>query len=368
MAVSISGKTSKERQKTIAEGIKPYLLVSSPFSVWEPVEKMDYRVGRSTRCLTANDVESRYVQGRYPKSDMHILRAVHSYGYSTLQAVSKLLEYWKTKEEEESRISGRPALCIPVSDNHSLWGRLTSLCHEGVLVCHQYFANEEYRNKYEEDKSRYRSIFNVNGIGVGMYKTVLQDGTISYDTRLQYLNEEEVFRRVMNGNMTACFLSNPFLMGVRFSVVHSVSYKKINLLSVLKMSADGKENSDSKVCKLILESITVKTNPIVIKKDERILWIKNRIKELKLVLDDYRKEQPSYIIFCAEDAEGISYIADCIKKVDINLFRYSLFTTGTILEQKNAINQPEKLSECFLEFKIDDDLDIVGATGYYFLD
>lgn len=369
MAISNNEKTSKDRQLSITEGIKPYLLISSPFSVWEPIEKMDYRVGRVTRCLTANDVESRHIQGRYPKSDMHILRAVHSFGYCTLQAASRLLEYWKRKDEEQAKLINRPALCIPDSDTSSLWNRLTSLCHEGVLVCHQFFANETYRDNYEADKGRYRNIFNVNGIGAGMYKTTLQDKSITYDNRQQYLNEEEVFRRVMNGNMTASFLRNPFLLGVRFSVVQQVGNKKIPLLSVLKMSANGKEDNDSKVCKLILESVTVKTNPIVITRDARILWIQNRMKELKIVLDEYRKEQPTYIILCAEDANGINIIKECIKSIDINMLRYCLFTTGTILEQKDVLGHPEKLYECFMEFKEDNNgFNIVGATGYYFLD
>jgi len=77
----------------------------------------------------------------------------------------------------------------------------------------------------------------------------------------------------------------------------------------------------------------------------------------------------TYILICAEDAAGINVIRGCIASVAPEMFQYCLITTGTILEVKRTIQEPENLSESFLEFvqKESGEYTLQGATGYYFL-
>jgi len=367
-----SVRTNKDRQLSIVEGIKPYLVVAAPYSVWNP-EAMDFRVARMTRTLTSSEIENRYLQGKYPISDMHILRAIHYFGFASMPAIEKLLQYWRDKDVIEAKRGEREQLCIPpVLGKGRMWGRLETLCQNGVVACHEFFVNPSFRsidhNTYESGIANKGTqpwrIFSVTGTGAAMYRTALQDKTVSYDQRDRYLGEDEVFRRVMCANMVASFLDSPYLSHVRFAYKQSVGRKWVPLLAVLEMQPEG----GGKDCRLLMESITVWTNPRVVTHDARIRSICERLKDLRDVLEESRKDLPTFLLICAEDARGIETIRSCIAKTDPEMFQFCLITTGTILEAKQTIQKPNRLAESFLEFHIlGGKAALQGATGYYFL-
>lgn len=366
-------RTIREKQMSIVERIKPYLLITSPYSVWNP-EIMDFRVAQMTRTLTNNEIENRYLQGKYTPSDMYILRAIHYFGYAAVPAIEKLLQFWKRKDEEEAKKTGRELLCIP-SGYGRLWSRLEMLCKNGVIACHEFFPPQQYRKvvakSFGNDSEKLEGkangqmrpmrLYSVTGNGAAMYRTMLQENVVSFDTRERYLGPDEIFRRVMCANMVASFLDNEYLSKVRFSYKTMAGRKTIQILSIIEMRA----GNIGKDCRILMESITVHTNPRVVTKEHRVNDIRNRIAELKCALDESMKEMPTYILICAEDAAGIGVIHSCIEQIDPGMFRYCLITTGTVLEVKQTIMEPQKLAESFLEF--DQSGNLQGATGYYFL-
>lgn len=364
-----SVRTNKDRQLSIVEGIKPYLVVASPYSVWNP-EAMDFRVAQMTRTLTSVEIENRHLQGKYPISDMHILRAIHYFGFASMPAIDKLLQYWREKDAIEAKQEEREQLCIPALGKGRMWGRLETLCKNGVVACHEFYVNPSFRaidnNTYESGSSNIqpRRIFSATGTGVAMYRIALQDKMVLYDQRDRYFGEDEVFRRVMCANMVASFLDSPYLSHVRFVYKQQVGRKWVQLLAVLEMHPEG----GGKDCRLLMESLTVWTNPRVVTHDARIRSVCERLKELRDVLEVSQKDLPTYLLICAEDAKGIETIRSCIAKTDPMMFQYCLITTGTVLEAKQTIANPNKLAESFLEFNISGgNATLQGATGYYFL-
>lgn len=357
-------RTVRERQLAVQEAVKSYLTVPSPYSAWEPIEKMNLHISKTTHILTVNEIEGRYIMGAYPKSDMYIVRAIHNYGHCTKGAAAALIRYWKKKDMEEAGEKKREELAIPqVENNDAFWSRIVALCQGGLLVRHEFWTNEIYRTL--ETVERPRTILSATGIAVNMYKTVLQDNLVAYNVRQTFASEDEIFRKVSNSILTAAFLNSPFLTGVRFCVSQQVGRTRVQFLSVLKMASDGKSENP---CKIICESLSLYTNPKVITRENRAKGFFNRIKELSEAVEEIRKTEPAtYIAFCLEDMWSIQYLKDCIKQINPMMFRYCMVTTGTVLEGYKVLNHPENLANCFLEFDTKQQYALVGVTGYYFI-
>ena len=206
-------KTVKERQEQIQSNLVKLLNLPSAYSVWD-AQKMDYKLSRTTRLLTVGEIELNHMAGKYAKSDMHILRAVHALGYATKAHILALLRYWKKCDERDALETGRERLNIPELTDKELWTRIIELCRYGVLVRHEFLPSDEIRKPTDTA----RSIFNVSASGASMYKTILSDSTLSFDQRLSYMNEEDVFRYVLTGMSVASILASPYVCSVRFGV------------------------------------------------------------------------------------------------------------------------------------------------------
>lgn len=358
MAVTES-KTVKDRQEQIQANLAQLLNMPSAYSVWD-AQKMDYKLSRTTRLLTVGEIEQNHMAGKYAKSDMHILRAVHALGYATKAHILALLRYWRRCDEKEAQDSGRPRLNIPELTDKELWGRIVELCRYGVLLRHEFWPTDEIRKPTDTA----RSVFNVSASGASMYKTMLSDSTLSFDQRLSYMNEEDVFRYVLTGMAATSFLASPYVCSARFSVSVQAGKRRYPVLAEAKMSLTGKEWEGEYRCRLIFEGVTFRTNPSVVTQETRYKNVMSRIRDLWNIVSAYREESPVYILFCAEDGYGIRDLLKIIAAVDSEMYRCCLFTTGTVLEYNRVFTQPENIAESYLEYQKGK---LAVAIGYYFL-
>lgn len=352
-------KTVKERQEQVQLNLVKLLNLPSAYTVWD-AQKMDYKLSRTTRLLTVGEIELNHMSGKYAKSDMHILRAVHALGYATKAHILALLRYWKKCDDREALDTGRQRLNIPELTDKELWTRIVELCRYGVLVRHEFQPSDEIRKPTDTA----RSVFNVSASGASMYKTILSDSTLSFDQRLSYMNEEDVFRYILTGMAVTSILSSPYVCSARFGVSASAGKRRYPILAETKMSLTGKEWEGEYRCRLIFEGVTFRTNPAVVTPQTRYKNVLSRVKDLWNVVLAYREESPVYILFCAEDGYGIRDLLKIIDEVDPEMYRCCLFTTGTVLEYNRVFQQQEMIGESYLEYQ-DDKLAV--AIGYYFL-
>lgn len=354
-------KTVKDRQAQMQSNMMQLLNLPSAYSVWDPV-KMDWRLSRSTRLLNVNEIELNHMSGKYAKSDMHILKAVHALGFATKAHIYALLHYWRKCDEEEAAKTGRQKLNIPELADKELWLRIMELCRYGVLIRHEFWPSDVIRKPTDTA----RSVFNVSSSGASMYKTILADSTLSFDQRLAYMNEEDVFRYVLTGMAATSFLSSAYVASARFSVSAPVNKRRYQILAEIKMSMNGKEWEGDSRCRLVIEGVTFRTNPAVVTYQARYNSVQSRVKDLWTVLQSYREESPVYLVFCLEDGYGIKDLLKIIGEVAPELYSCSLFTTGTVLEYNRVFSHPEGIKDCYLEYSSAGRL--IGAVGYYFLD
>lgn len=352
-------KTVKERQEQVQLNLVKLLNLPSAYTVWD-AQKMDYKLSRTTRLLTVGEIELNHMSGKYAKSDMHILRAVHALGYATKAHILALLRYWKKCDDREALDTGRQRLNIPELTDKELWTRIVELCRYGVLVRHEFQPSDEIRKPTDTA----RSVFNVSASGASMYKTILSDSTLSFDQRLSYMNEEDVFRYILTGMAVTSILSSPYVCSARFGVSASAGKRRYPILAETKMSLTGKAWEGEYRCRLIFEGVTFRTNPAVVTPQTRYKNVLSRVRDLWNVVLAYREESPVYILFCAEDGYGIRDLLKIIDEVAPELYRCCLFTTGTVLEYNRVFQQQEMIGESYLEYQ-DDKLAV--AIGYYFL-
>lgn len=356
-------KTVKDRQEQIQTEMMRLLNLPSAYSVWD-AQKMDFKISRSTRLLTVGEIELNHMAGKYPKSDMHILKAVHALGFATKAHIMALLRYWKKCDEEEALGSGRERLNIPELTDKELWGRIMELCRYGVLIRREFWPPEEIRKPSDTA----RSVFHVSASGASMYKTILSDNTLSFDQRLAYMNEEDVFRYVLTGMAAASFLGSAYVYSARFHVSAQVGRRKYQVLAEIKASLNKKAWEGEYRCRLIFEGVTFRTNPAVVTRENRYKNVLARVRELWTVVSAYKEESPVYVLFCTEDGYGLKDLLNIIAEVDSRMFSCCLFTTGTVLEYHRVFSQPEGISESYLEYLPEKNGRLAVAVGYYFLD
>lgn len=356
-------KTVKDRQAQIQANMVQLLNLPSAYTVWEPI-KMNWHISKSTRVLDVGEIEMNHMSGKYAKSDMHVLKAVHALGYATKANILALLQYWRKTDEAEANATGRPRLNIPNLSDKELWLRIMELCRYGVLVRHEFWPSDEIRK--ETDTAR--SVFNVSNNGAHMYKTILSDSTLSFDQRLFYMNEEDVFRYVLTDMAATSFLSSQYASSARFSVSVYANKRRCNVLAEMKMSLAGRSWDDDSKCRLIFEGVTFRTNPAVVTYEARYKIVENRVRELWSVVQLYREESPVYVIFCLEDGFGMRDLLNIIRDNAPELYSCSLYTTGTVLEYNRVFSHPECIRDCYLEYSSSGAGRLIGAVGYYFLE
>lgn len=363
MAVTdTKAKTVKERQEQIQAEMMRLLNLPSAYSVWD-AQKMDFKISRSTRLLTVGEIELNHMAGKYAKSDMHILKAVHALGFATKAHIMALLRYWKRCDEEEAKVNGRERLNIPELSDKELWGRIMELCRYGVLIRREFWPSDEIRKPTDTA----RSVFHVSASGASMYKTILSDSTLSFDQRFSYMNEEDVFRYVLTGMAAASFLGSSYVYSARFHVSAQVGKRKYPVLAEIKASIDKNVWEGEYRCRLIFEGVTFRTNPAVVTRETRYKNVLARVRELWTVVTAYKEESPVYVLFCTEDGYGIKDLLKIIAEVDSRMLSCCLFTTGTILEYHRVFSVPEEISESYLEFLPEKGGRLAVAVGYYFL-
>lgn len=356
-------KTVKDRRAEIEKNMVQLLNLPSAYSVWDSI-KMDWRLSRSTRLLNVNEIEMNHMAGKYAKSDMHILKAVHALGFATKAHILALIRYWRICDEREAQSSGRPRLNIPDLSDKELWGRIMELCRYGVLVRHEFWPSEAIRKPTDTA----RSVFNVSASGASMYKTILTDSTLSFDQRLAYMNEEDVFRYVLCGMAATSFLAIPYVTSARFSVSAYANKRKYQILAEIKMSLDGKAWDGDSKCRLVFEGVTFRTNTAVVTYETRYKNVAGRVRDIWTVVQAYREESPVYVIFCLEDGFGMRDLLNIIGEIAPEMYACCLFTTGTVLEYHRVFSHPECIHDCYLEYSPDGKGRLSGAVGYYFLE
>lgn len=350
-----------ERRQAILEGAFPYLNIPSPFSIWDPSE-MKFNLADGTPLRGANELEGLYYQGFITKSDMFYLKAVHAFGFCTRKSMQKLMVYWKERENKKAYEEKRQPLAIPdATEAEAYKMRFGMLKKYGMVCCHSFYTRGGYTKK-GVDK---RLIYMVPGLATSIYKAVLEDSSYLYDSRMPFMSETEILRRVQNSILSAAFLDSPFLTSAKFNYLYRYGKEKINFLCYLSMAQDGVSENPYR---LILDSVTLRVNENIIRRSERESTVRERLRDLLKALRNERDHgERCYLVLCAEDAEGIVFIQKTIYSIDAELLSYVLVTTGTLLEMFEVLKESDNLGKCFFEFDREDRYKLVGATGFYFL-
>ena len=105
--------------KQILEDLKPELVLSSPYSVWDP-GKMKFEVAGVTNPQSLAEMQALLVKKAFTVSDMYILRVIRMLGHADLLSICTVLMAEREKEERKAKEENRPIRCIPKLDRRSL--------------------------------------------------------------------------------------------------------------------------------------------------------------------------------------------------------------------------------------------------------
>ena len=127
--------------KQILEDLKPELVLSSPYSVWDP-GKMKFEVAGVTNPQSLAEMQALLVKKAFTVSDMYILRVIRMLGHADLLSICTVLMAEREKEERKAKEENRPIRCIPKLDRRSLKERLDTLAMSGLVIVEKFQINE----------------------------------------------------------------------------------------------------------------------------------------------------------------------------------------------------------------------------------
>jgi hypothetical protein len=315
----VSEKTTSE-EMNIVIGIKNSLEKNSKFMFYDG---MDYKASQDVKETRSENIEFKVAQGTYFNiDDFFILKEVHNLGVTNVATMLKRLAVEKKRNPEKA---------YPFHDYHSLMARMRFLVRQGLM----------YSFEYSDSYKRSMFVFCCSMSGWRLYKNKLQSPDV-YDKNVVFKAETEVFKRLASNAVAYAFATSPGCSSV--VVNDTIAYGDNKRGYIYSRVSLG----DSEKSVYVIDPVYFNVDHRIVSDAENEAQIQSRLSQMEEVFKFLNNQNPTKLIFCIENYEGLIKLLKIIKTKEIDFYcNNCYFTSENVLFESGDV-----LSRSFLKLSL----------------
>lgn len=308
MNSEVSAKPSSGT-KSLTEKILASLNSDTKYIFYEGVS---YKACENTRFISKNDFEFKQVKGTYfTLEDAFILNGIHALGYATVEALHMYLAVERRKF---------PKKAIPDLTKEKLHSRMVFLTKQGILAEYDYITQKKIVVR----------VFVCPAYGHLYFRNLL-DSYSSYDQSALFRSETEIFKRLATNDITLSFAQYKYLkkLEVNWRSVEDSNKGLGYIYGFVEM-----EKEDEKL-NFLIEPIYFSIDSRIMTEEENIEKINNRLDKVTEIVEKFKGDINTKVVFCVENMEGLKKFVNLIRSRDLELFNDALYVSENVVSRNN---------------------------------